>query len=282
MIDKTLADVIADKPRAPEISADVLRQLKPQWKDTAAYAAGALIIAFALALAYGPAEVYNWTLLITDAPNMAEFAGGFLTPNFGDWRTYADKMLETVYIALWGTFLSVLFGVPFALLASSNIAPWWIVQPVRRLMDASRAINEIVFAILFVAAVGLGPFAGVMAVFVHNLGIISKLFSEAVEAIDPRPVEGVRATGAGRLQEIIYAVIPQVLPLWSSLTLYRFETNVRSATVLGIVGAGGIGFSFYEAFRSFQYDKASAIILIVILSVTLIDLLSSYLRRLMI
>ena len=104
-------------------------------------------------------------------------------------------------------------------------------------MDACRAINELVFAVLFVVAVGLGPFAGVMALFVHNLGIIAKLFSEAVEAIDPYPVEGIRATGASKLQEIVYGIIPQVAPLWISFSLYRFETNVRSATVLGVVGA---------------------------------------------
>ena len=97
-------------------------------------------------------------------------------------------------------------------------------------MDFCRAVNEIVFALMFVVAVGLGPFAGVMALFIHNLGVFSKLFSEAVEAIDPRPVEGIRATGARRLQEVVFGVIPQVMPLWSSLTLYRLETNVRSAT----------------------------------------------------
>lgn len=255
------------------------QQLRPDWPAILWKAAIALVIAVFLAAAYQPAEVYNWISLFTDAENMAVFAADFLEPDFSDWHIFLDKMVETIYIALWGTFLSIVFGVPFAILSSSNVAPWWIVQPVRRLMDAARAINEIVFAILFVAAVGLGPFAGVMAIFIHNLGIISKLFSEAVEAIDPRPVEGVRAAGASRLQEIIYGVIPQVLPLWSSLSLYRFETNVRSATVLGIVGAGGIGFVFYESFRSFQYDRAAAIIVIVVLSVTAIDIVSARLRK---
>ena len=129
-----------------------------------------------------------------------------------------------------------MLSVPFGLLSSNNIAPASVVQPVRRLMDAFRAINEFIFAIIFVVAVGLGPFAGVMALFVSTTGTLAKLFSEAVEAIDPRPVEGIRATGATRLQEIVYGVIPQVLPLWSSYALYRFEANVRSATVLGIVG----------------------------------------------
>ncbi len=171
------------------------------------------------------------------------------------------------------------FGIPFAILSSSNVAPAWVVQPVRRLMDASRAINEIVFALLFVVAVGLGPLAGVLAIFVHNLGIIAKLFSETVEAIDPRPVEGIKATGASRLQEVIYGVVPQVLPLWSSISLYRFETNVRSATVLGIVGAGGIGHSLYENIRSFQYDATAAIMIIVVATVMLIDIFSQQLRR---
>jgi phosphonate transport system permease protein len=212
---------------------------------------------------------------------MAAFPADFHKPDFSDWRHLIEKMLETVYIAVWEPFLSTVFGIPFALLSSSNVAPWWIVQPIRRLMDATRAIKEIVFAILFVAAVGLGPFTGVMAAFIHNLGIISKLFSEAVEAIAPRPVEGIRSTGATRLQEIACGIIPQVLPLWSSLTLYRFETNVRSATVLGIVGAGGIGFTFYESFRAFQYDRAAAVIVVVV-AVTLIDILSARLRKLLI
>lgn len=265
--------------QAETISPAVAEQLKPRWGGFLSNAAVALVIAVLLAFSYYPAEVNNWTYLFTDAGNMAVFIGDFLKPDFSDIGVFALKMLETVQIALWGTVLSIIFGIPFALLSSTNLAPVWIVQPVRRLMDAARAINELVFAILFVAAVGLGPFAGVMAVFIHNLGIISKLFSEAVEAIDPRPVEGIRSTGAGRIQEIVYGVIPQVMPLWSSFSLYRFETNVRSATVLGIVGAGGIGFTFYESFRSFQYDRASAIIIVVVIAVTLIDIISAQLRK---
>jgi phosphonate transport system permease protein len=149
-----------------------------------------------LAWAWTPSEMFRAGALITDWRNMAEFGSAFLRPNFHDWDYYLADMLVTVQIAIWGTALAVVFGIPFAILSAANICPQWIVQPARRLMDACRAINEIVFALLFVVAVGLGPFAGVMALFVHNLGVISKLFSEAVEAIDPRPVEGIRATGA--------------------------------------------------------------------------------------
>ncbi|MCF1503872.1 phosphonate ABC transporter, permease protein PhnE [Afifella sp. H1R] len=239
-------------------------------------------IALVLIWSWGPAEMVRFLNLFTDAGNMADYAGGFLSPNFRDWHYYVEEMILTVQIAVWGTVLAIVFGIPFALLSSSNLAPIWIVQPVRRLMDATRAINELVFAVLFVTAVGLGPFAGVMALFVHNTGIIAKLFSEAVEAIDPRPVEGIRATGATRLQEIVFGVVPQVAPLWISFSLYRFETNVRQATVLGIVGAGGIGQVLFESIRSFLYAETAAIILIVIVTVSIVDILSAQLRKVVI
>jgi phosphonate transport system permease protein len=137
-----------------------------------------------------------------------------------------------------------------------------------------------IFALLFIAAVGLGPFAGVLALFVHTTGILAKLFSEAVESIDPQPVEGIRSTGANRIEEIAFGVIPQVLPLWISYTLYRFESNVRSASVVGMVGAGGIGMLLWDAIRGFQYGATAAIMIIVVCSVVLLDLLSAMIRKL--
>jgi phosphonate transport system permease protein len=220
--------------------------------------------------------------LFTDAGNMSAFLEGFFPPNFTDWPDYLNDMMVTVQIAVWGTVLAVLFSIPFGILSAENIVPWWVYQPVRRLMDAARAINEMVFAMMFVVAVGLGPFAGVMALFVHTTGVLAKLFSEAVEAIDPRPVEGIRATGATRLQEVIFGVIPQVLPLWISYSLYRFESNVRSATVLGIVGAGGIGQPLYEMIRGFYYAETAAIMIIIVVSVSLLDIASQRLRKLVI
>ncbi len=217
--------------------------------------------------------------LIRDSGNMATYARDFFPPNFSDWRLYLDEMLITVQIALWGTALAVVTAIPLSLLASSNIAPVWVTQPMRRLMDGCRAINEMVFAMLFVVAVGLGPFAGVLALWIHTTGILAKLFSEAVEAIHPEPVEGIRSTGASALHEIIYGVIPQVIPLWVSFALYRFESNVRSATVVGMVGAGGIGVILWDIMRSFQYAQTTAVIIIIILTVTVIDLVSSLIRK---
>ncbi len=241
-----------------------------------------LVVLAALAYSWGPAEMGRWTFLFTDAGNMAEYASGFLKPNFSEWRFYLEEMVVTVQIALWGTFLAVVFSVPFGILSAHNMAPWWVNQPVRRLMDMFRAIHEVVFAVLFVVAVGLGPFAGVMALFIHTTGTLSKLFSEAVEAIDPRPVEAIRTTGASRVQQVLFGVIPQVLPLWISLSLYRLESNIRSATVLGVIGAGGIGQVLFESIRGFYYPQASAMLIIVIITVSLMDLLSQQLRKLVI
>ena len=217
--------------------------------------------------------------LFRDSSNMVQFGRDFFPPDFGDWRVYVHELSVTIAVAVWGTALALVCAIPCGLLSASNIAPVWISQPVRRAMDACRAINEMVFAMLFIVAVGLGPFAGVLALWVHTTGVLAKLFAEAVEAIDSRPAEGVRATGASSLDEIIYGVLPQVLPLWISFALYRFESNVRSAMVVGMVGAGGIGVVLYEAIRSFDYSQTAAIMLMVIVVVTLIDMGSAWIRE---
>ncbi len=214
-----------------------------------------------------------------DAGNMAQYARGFFPPDFHEWRYYLAELIITLQIALWGTALAIVCSVPLALLASSNLTPAWVHQPVRRMLDACRSINEMVFALLFVVAVGLGPFAGVLALWIHTTGVLSKLFSEAVEAIDPQPVEGIRATGAHPLAEITFGVLPQVMPLWVSYALYRFESNVRSASVVGMVGAGGIGMVLWDVIRGFQYAQTAAVLLMLVVSVTVIDVISSRLRR---
>ena len=217
--------------------------------------------------------------LLGGSGTMAEYGSRYFPPDFTDWRYYLSDIIETVAMGIWGTLLAAVFAVPLAIFASENLCPNWVVQPTRRALDVMRAINEVVFALMFVVAVGLGPFAGVLALFVHTTGILGKLFSEAVENIEVGPIEGVRASGASKFQEILFGVVPQVTPLWISFTLYRFESNVRSAAVLGIVGAGGIGVSLYQSFRSFKYPKVCAILIILIVTVSLLDILSSKLRQ---
>jgi phosphonate transport system permease protein len=238
----------------------------------------ALVLAAVLAWAWQGSEMRPLDLYAY-RHNMVAYLSGFLTPDFSDWRAYLHQTAVTIQIAIWGTLLAIVGAVPFGLLSSANVAPAWVHQPVRRVMDACRSINEMIFAMLFISAVGLGPFAGVLALFMHTLGTLAKLFSEAVEAIDPQPVEGIRATGANKLQEIAYGIIPQVVPLWISYSLYRFESNVRSASVVGMVGAGGIGMLLWDAIRSFNYGATAAMLIILVVVVSLLDLGSAYVRK---
>nr|WP_317135165.1 phosphonate ABC transporter, permease protein PhnE [Pollutimonas thiosulfatoxidans] len=258
-------------------SALVAASPPPPRRNTRAWLAW-ILLALVLAWAWDGAEM-NPAMLWRDAGNMQTFLADFFPPDFRYWRLYLTEMLVTVQIAVWGTALAIVCSVPLGILCSENIAPWWICQPVRRVMDAFRSINEMVFAMLFVVAVGLGPFAGVMALFVGTTGVLAKLFAEAVEAIENGPVEGVRASGATGLQEVIFGVIPQVLPLWISYSLYRFESNVRSATVVGMVGAGGIGVTLWEAIRGFQLAQTCAILICIIAVVSVIDIVSQHLRK---
>ncbi len=237
-----------------------------------------LVCLAVLAWAYRGAEIRPYDLYAYRT-NMLSYAKGFLSPDFVNWPDYLHQMVVTVQIAIWGTLLAIVSAVPFGLLSSSNIVPVWVHQPIRRIMDAARSINEMIFAMLFISAVGLGPFAGVLALFIPTMGTLAKLFSEAVESIDPRPVEGIRATGAMGLEEIVYGVIPQVMPLWISYSLYRFESNVRSASVVGMVGAGGIGMLLWESIRGFEYSATAAMLLVVIVAVSIIDLISAMIRK---
>lgn len=231
-----------------------------------------------LALSWRGAEMRPLDLF-ANAQNMVLYGKGFFPPDFADWRTYAQELIVTLEISLWGTALAVVCAVPLGLLASSNLTPAWVHLPVRRLLDACRAINEMVFALLFCVAVGLGPFAGVLALWVHTTGVLGKLFSETVEAIDPQPVEGIRATGAHPIAVVAFGVVPQVTPLWMSYTLYRFESNVRAASVVGMVGAGGIGMVLWDVIRSFQYGATAAVLILLLVTVSAIDLLSAQLRK---
>lgn len=236
------------------------------------------IVAFVLAASWQGAEMRPWEL-VENYSNMAVLLADFFPPDFSDLDYYISEMVITVQIALWGTFLSALLGIPLGLLSSENLFGKVTVNITRRLMDITRSINEVVLAMIFVAAIGLGPFAGVLAIFFHTTGVFAKLFSEAVEAIEMGQLEGIRSVGATKTEEIIYGVLPQVSPLWLSFILYRFESNVRGAAVLGIVGAGGIGTAIFETLGGFMFQKTCVIMVVIIIFVNTIDYLSLYLRK---
>jgi phosphonate transport system permease protein len=255
-------------PRPPQ------RSLIQRAPDIAIWGAVILILLFSV----GPVNISHAAKLFTNAANMREFAKDFVHPKWDLLPLYIQQMILTIQIAMWGTALAVLIAIPFGLACARNVSPVWLQQPMRLLMNLLRSIPDLVVGTLFIVAVGLGPFAGVMALALNTGGVLAKLFSEAVESIDKGPVEGVRATGATPLHEVIWGVIPQVGPLWTSYALYRFESNSRSATVLGLIGAGGIGQLLFETLNAFDYQHLSAIVIVIIVAVTLIDLLSQLMR----
>lgn len=235
-------------------------------------------IAAMLVVGFGPVEMEKLPLLFKNSDNMRQFGHEFMRPDWSDWRLLVAQMWVTIQIALWGTTIAVVLAVPLGLLGARNVTPAYIQMPIRRVMDALRSIPDLVIGTMFIVAVGLGPFAGVMALALNTGGVLGKLFSEAVESIDKGPVEGVRATGAAPLQEIVWGVIPQVAPLWTSYALYRFESNSRSATVLGLIGAGGIGQILFDSLNSFAYSRVAAISIVIVVAVSIIDLLSQTIR----
>lgn len=195
-------------------------------------------------------------------------------------NTIVGATIQTIQMALTGTVLALIFAFPLAFLAASNTTPHKAVYQVTRLfINFTRTIPELALGLLFVAAVGLGPFPGTLALALHTMTVLTKLLSESIENIDGGVVEAIRATGANYFQILSFAVLPQMLPDLISFTLYRFETNIRAASVLGMIGAGGIGHLLNTAFRTFEYQEASAIILILIILVMGVDLISARLRK---
>ena len=198
-------------------------------------------------------------------------------------QTVMGATLETIQMALAGTFLALIVAFPLGFLAARNTTPHPAVyRGVRLVLNLVRTIPDLALGLLFVAAVGLGAFAGTIALAIHTATVLGKLLSESVENIDEGVVEAIRATGAGYSQILSFAVVPQILPDLISFTLYRFETNIRAASVLGLIGAGGIGYLMNTSFRTFQYQEAAAIVLVLIALVMLVDYLSSRLRHLVV
>lgn len=249
----------------------------PLRERTANYALWGAILVLLLVSA-GPVELHRAGMLFTNSANMRELVQAFLSPDWGRWRLYVAQMWLTLEIALWGTALAIVIAIPLGLLGARNLTPAVVQQPTRWVLNIFRAVPDLVFGTIVLVAVGLGPFAGVLALAINTGGVLGKLFSEAVEAVDPRPVEGVRAVGATRLQEVVWGVGPQVAPLWTSYALYRFESNARAATVLGLIGAGGIGQLLFDSMNSFAYGQTAAIVIVIVAAVTAIDLLSQAIR----
>ncbi|MBV8912774.1 MAG: phosphonate ABC transporter, permease protein PhnE [Acetobacteraceae bacterium] len=197
----------------------------------------------------------------------------------GHLALYLEALGQTLSIAFLGTLLAGLLALPFGFLAARNVVANRIVHLMaRRGLDTVRSIDALIWALIWINVVGLGPFAGALAIASSDFGALAKLFSEAIEAADRKPVEGVLASGAGRLAAIRFGIVPQVLPVFASQLLYFFESNTRSATIIGIVGAGGIGLHLYEQIRVLEWQQVGFLILMVLLTVAAIDVVSRRLR----
>jgi phosphonate transport system permease protein len=203
-----------------------------------------------------------------------------IPPNPGSsLPAYLQAMGETLSIALLGTTLAAVFALPVSLLAARNVIPSaWLRFPVRRFLDSIRGVDTLIWALVWINVVGLGPFAGVLAIAISDFGAFGKLFSEAIEAADKKQVEGIRASGGSALHEIRFGLMPQVLPVIAGQVLYFIESNTRSATIIGIVGAGGIGLQLAEQIRVLEWQKVSFLILMILVAVAAIDWISSRLR----
>lgn len=213
-------------------------------------------------------------------PKFASWTAQAWPPHLAELDTLLFRAAQTVAMATIGTSLAVVVAAPLCLVAARNVTPEGLLYyPARWLLNFLRGIDSFVFALLFVAAVGLGPFAGVLGVALHSAGSIAKLWSEAIETIEPGPLEAVAMTGAGRLKIVFYALLPDVLPALLSTSLYIWEFNIRSSTVLGLVGAGGIGQDLKNAVDLLDFPSVATIILIILGMVTAVDQLSAWLRR---
>jgi phosphonate transport system permease protein len=196
---------------------------------------------------------------------------------------FLHALAETLAIALIGTLTGAVLAFPLGLLAAKNVIPNVFAHfAVRRVLDTVRGVDVLIWALIFINVVGLGPFAGILAIAVSDMGSFGKLFSEAIENSDRKPVEGVVSTGASPLQAVRFGLVPQVFPVMASQVLYYFESNTRSATIIGIVGAGGIGLHLTEQIRVLDWNKVAFLVLMILVTVAVIDWISSRLRFAMI
>ncbi len=218
--------------------------------------------------------------LLDGIPNMIDFFGRMFPPDLSFFGLLMHPALETVQIAAGGTVIAVVASAPLALLAARNTTPHPATYFLTRIfLNLLRSINELIYALILVSAVGLGPFPGVLAIALHATGMLAKFVAEEIEHVDRGQVEALRAAGAGRIQTIMFAILPQVIPAVVGYILYRFDVSIRSATVLGLVGAGGLGFSLIKTMKLFKYHETAACILVIIALIWAADWISGHLRK---
>jgi phosphonate transport system permease protein len=219
------------------------------------------------------------TRFLAGIGNGADFLAEMVPPNFSRWKLLVSNLLETIEIAIIASAFGIFFSLPIGLLASRNLMPLYVTWPFRTFIALCRSFHPVIFAILFVKAVGFGPLAGILTLVFASIGFIGKLFTEAIEEISLKPLEALRASGAPFISVILYAVLPQVLNRFIGFSSYQLDANLRNSTMVGIVGAGGIGGTLFAAFQRFDYDFLAAILISIIALVMLSEFISVRIKR---
>ena len=253
------------------------KYIKPQWSWKTYIFIISLISVLSIIVI--DLEINFLQLFSESSKYFGDIINRMLPPDFSNLQNLSYAMLETIEIAFLGTFIAIILSIPVGLLSARNLAPNYMVFLIARIITIFfRAIPEFIIAMILVIAIGFGAIPGVLALGIHTMGFLAKFYAEDIEHINKGPVEALKSSGASKRQIISFAVIPQIIPSFVANNLYILDRNIRMATMLGIVGAGGIGYELQSSFRMFEYQKVSAIIIIIFITIFIIDHLSSYIR----
>ena len=256
---------------------DLATYLKPQWSWKTLTTIG--IFSFVLVFVVNDLEI-DFIKLVTDSSKyFGDILSRMLPPDFSNLNQLIYAMFETIEIAFLGTFIAIVLSIPLGLFSARNLAPNYFVYLIcKTIVIFFRAIPEFIIAMILVIAIGFGAMPGVLALGLHTMGFLAKFYAEDIEHINKGPIDALKSSGATKSQIISFGVIPQILPSFVANNLYILDRNVRMATMLGIVGAGGIGYELQSSFRMFEYERVSAIIILIFVTIFIIDHLSSYVR----
>jgi len=256
---------------------DLATYLKPQWSWKTLTTIG--IFSFVLVFVVNDLEI-DFIKLVTDSSKyFGDILSRMLPPDFSNLNELVYAMFETIEIAFLGTFIAIVLSIPLGLFSARNLAPNYFVYLIcKTIVIFFRAIPEFIIAMILVIAIGFGAMPGVLALGLHTMGFLAKFYAEDIEHINKGPIDALKSSGATKSQIISFGVIPQILPSFVANNLYILDRNVRMATMLGIVGAGGIGYELQSSFRMFEYERVSAIIILIFATIFIIDHLSAFIR----
>lgn len=260
------------------MSAAVSQKYGPPFKTNWWVRAG-WTLAFLYALYAANYLDVSWVRFIQGLGNGGQFLSEMVPIDLSRWKLLVENLIETIEIAIIASAFGVFFSLPIGLLAARNLMPSWVTWLFRTFIALCRSFHPVIFAILFVKAVGFGPLAGILTLIFASIGFIGKLFAEAIEEISLKPIEALRASGAPFISVILYGVLPQVLNRFIGFSSYQFDANLRNSTMVGIVGAGGIGGTLFAAFQRFDYDFLATILISIIALVMVSEFISVQIKK---